>query len=248
MGRGSILTRSSISVALTDDLSVRNCLDVLLDTWYSHTDALSEGRDIVINNAGIYTAARASHIWETNLVAPCFITETISGAYVSRKVASRSLRFVQVASRLEKDSAITADNLKFVSEGALADADTYDTSSAYADTKRCLLLHTAYMCSQYGSHKSISFSAVTPGMVNTDLGKSSVSRFIWWISTPVRFLLFRHPVEGAVAVLSCAFGCPEQSGLYTADPGQVIEQLSATRDVQAGKQVSEIIRTHFNIV
>jgi NAD(P)-dependent dehydrogenase (short-subunit alcohol dehydrogenase family) len=239
---------NGILVELTDDASVRRCVNTLTERWYNLTLAPNVGQDIVINNAGIFGSTRSSHVWEANTVAPAFITEELSKTFAETGKTGRTLRFVQVGSRLESGSDINASNLRHYAFGALGDSDPALISSAYADSKRALMLHTRYMCETYKSVKTLSYIVVTPGMVNTNLGKRMVHPVLWWISAPLRFLFMKHPIEGAVSIISAAFGYPGETGLYTAQPGEILERLTVTRDPEAGRIVSEIVKEHFNIV
>jgi hypothetical protein len=164
----------------------------------------------------------------------------------SLRIKGRSLRFVQVTSRLEKRSSLDKTTVRSVASAELYGRDSNQSVNIYADTKRALLLHTAYMSSTHRGQ--ISNVAVTPGMVNTSLGKSSVSRLLWYISAPFRFVLLRHPIEGAVAVLYAAFSYPGENGIYVDGSDEIMERISDTRDTEAGKIVSEIVNLHFNIV
>jgi hypothetical protein len=67
-----------------------------------------------------------------------------------RSTSSRSLRIVQVGSRLEKSSHLGKDNARQKEQQAMS-SDTNSTSSsqAYADSKRALLLYTAHMSAIY---------------------------------------------------------------------------------------------------
>jgi NAD(P)-dependent dehydrogenase (short-subunit alcohol dehydrogenase family) len=231
---------------LTDDSSVRNFVNTLRDKWYNHTDDPTAGQDIFINNAGIYQSHRPSKVWETNMVAPCFITEVLSELFLQRNIKSRMLRFVQVSSRLEAESKLACNNLRQIATDALENRST-SSQFHYADSKRALTLHTAYMSHKYRSHSSLSYVTVTPGMVNTELGRPSVSSIVWFLTLPIRWLFFRHPIEGAVSVLWAAFDCPSESGVFTADQ-KIIERISETRDLKAGEVITEIVNEHFNLV
>lgn len=239
---------SDIVVDLSDDSSVRTCVNELSHRWYKDSKEPSMGQDIVINNAGIFGSSDPARVWETNLIAPAFMTEAMSDIFSESNSKGRTLRFVQVCSRLEMRSVIDRENVRTVAHIALANQPDYASVDSYADSKRCLILHAAYMCSKFASNSSLSYVTMTPGMVNTGLGRESVSSLVWFLAAPVRFLLLRHPIEGAVAVLWVAFGCPGETGVYTADPNEILERISHTRDVQAGRVVSEIVNEHFNIV
>ena len=203
--------------------------------WYS-SESCSPGQDIVINNAAVYDHSSNDKVWRTNLLAPCYITEKLVRSFLNYLLHDmRALRIVQVGSRLESRSNMNRDTL-----GGIISS----TVVSYADSKRGLLMHSAYMSKKYKHEKSLSFCVVTPGMVNTNLGKSSVWRLVWWLSYPLRFICTRHPIEGAVSVLWAAFGCPTETGVYLGD-GVVLERIVDTRDSLVGQVLSDSIMQQF---
>jgi hypothetical protein len=118
----------------------------------------------------------------------------------------------------------------------------------YADSKRAMIYHTSFMHHKFAlSHPSLSYVAVTPGMVNTALGRSSVWAVLWYLSYPIRFLLLRSPIEGALPVIWAAFGCPTDSGVFIGDQ-EIIERISDTRDPEAGAIFSELVHQGFNSI
>jgi NAD(P)-dependent dehydrogenase (short-subunit alcohol dehydrogenase family) len=241
-------TAVNIKVDLTDEVSVRAAVHDLVGRWYGNREVISPGQDVFINNAGVFASVSEDVVWKTNFISPAFITESLTSNFTNRDMKGRSLRFVQVASRLEKRSELDLSNAAYKIRNGLINRSQFVAQDIYADTKRALLLHTAFLSSLYESNERLSFMAVTPGMVNTNLGKTSVSKWIWWLSFPFRLVLLRHPIEGAVSVLWAAFGYPKESGLYTGDPDEIIEVLKNTRDTFVGGIVSETVHEHYNIV
>jgi hypothetical protein len=78
----------------------------------------------------------------------------ISQAWIASEgsTGSRSLRVVQVGSRLEKNSHLGKDNARQKEQQATSsDISNTRTSSGqvYADSKRALLLYTAHMSALY---------------------------------------------------------------------------------------------------
>lgn len=245
LGR-NVYSPLSIVLDLCHMASVRNAVTCLAERWYGSERETSGGHDIFINNAGVFSGKTPREVWRVNLIAPCFLTETLVGLFVKSTLTRRSLRLVHVGSRLEKQSQMSSDNILSLSEAMNEATSEISSDRVYADTKRGLILHTAYMCSKFADNKQLSFSVVTPGMVNTNLGLSSVSRIVWYLTAPLRFLLLRHPIEGAVAVLWAAFS--EENGTYSADPGEVLERISETRDKRAGSLISELVNEQFNVM
>ncbi len=231
------------SLDLSDPKSVDTVVGDLVKQWFRKPANLLPGCDIFINNSGVFYSSNIREGIMTNLVSPCYMTETLARAFKSQNNNSRKLRFVQVVSRLEKKSVLNRGTLMdwFTScinnSGGLAPVDLY------SDTKRALILHTAFASNT--ADKSVSYIAVTPGMVNTPLGMAGAGRLVWWLSAPIRFLLLRHPIEGAVSVLFAAFGYPGETGIYTADPNEVLECISETRDTTAGEIVSDCVNRFY---
>ena len=230
---------SNISIDLLDTLSCKNCVDTLSKTWFQ--DGSNPAHNIVLHNAGIFTSTRASDVWRVNAITPCVMTEALCTAYQG-SVRDGSLRFVYVGSRLEKRSNLDESNIVETVKAALMNDSSYQKSSAYADTKRAIMLHTSYMCKKYKD--SVSFGVVTPGMVNTNIGRTTVSPILWWITAPLRFLFLRHPIEGAVAVLHVAFS--DLNGMYFADPKEILESIPDTRDSEGGRRFSGELKNAFS--
>ena len=235
-----------IPVDMNDPNSVRECLNTIERLWYKSADSPSGGLDVWINNAGIFSAKTKAEVWWTNGLSPAFITEDLSSRFLAHNIKSRMLRFVQVSSRLEARSDLEKENMRETISNAVSDSTHRGSIEQYADSKRAMIFHTAYMHYKHAaSHPSLSYVAVSPGMVNTNLGKSVVFSFLWWLTFPIRFLFLRSPIEGVLPIMYAAFGCPSESGVYTADQ-EIIERISVTRDPEAGQLFSQIVRESFN--
>ena len=230
-----------IHVELRNALSCNNFADSLTKMWFTG-ERIHSGEDIVVHNAGVFRSSVLSDVFRVNALAPCYITEALCNSYQS-SASSRSLRFVYVGSRLEKRSNVDDSNIRETFLNGISDIEACRNENAYADSKRAVMLHTSYMCSKYRELRPVSFGVVTPGMVNTDIGRSSVTALVWFITAPLRFLFLRHPIEGAVAVLYAAFS--DQNGLYAGDPGEILEYIPDSRSACGGRVLSELIRDYF---
>ena len=240
---------NGIFLDLTDEDSVMSAIGELGDKWYNNEKELVPGRDILVNNAGVFYAPSASMVWRVNLTSPSVMTHILSSKIQAMKSNPRSLRFVQVTSRLEKRSLINSHNVSECMDHGLDSRDgCFSPQDVYADTKRVLVLLTAHMASLNEKRNDLTFVAVTPGMVNTDLGRNGVWRLVWWMSYPLRFILLRHPIEGAVSVLWAAFASPDQSGVYFGDSGEILERIRETRDLEAGRRAMGKLLERFNVV
>lgn len=227
---------SGVIVCLDNPASVVACGSQLEQKWYDTPMSSPFGQDILINNAGVYNS---EDTWLVNLLSPIYLTEQLASTFTKRNFKGRALRFVQVGSRLEAQSSLMLENAK----SRICKNDC--AKQVYADTKRGLLEHTAYLARKYSNNSLLSFCVVTPGMVNTRLGKRSVNPIIWWLSWPFRFVFTRHPIEGAVSVLWAAFGCPEKTGMYLGD-FEILEDIAFTRTSGLGEELSVLMRKQFD--
>ena len=229
----------TFKVDLGSKSSCRSCADFVVDKWFKARSDVP-GRDIFIHNAGLFSSAHGNDVWQVNALSPSYITERLCESR-EKTETDRPLRIVCVGSRLEKKSLLNRSNIGSAIRTELRNGTAPPSEVTYADTKRSVMLHTAFMFTKYKD--PISFGVVTPGMVNTNIGRSSVSWLVWWISWPVRYLLLKHPIEGAVAVLYAAFS--NKSGLYTGDPNEVLEYMPECRSAEEGRIISEIVGEHF---
>ena len=78
-------------------------------------------------------------------------------------------------------------------------------------------------------------SATTPGMVDTQLGRNSMSSALWPLTKPLRWLLLRSPAEGALSAVAAGLvdGADKRPGLYM-DGVKELEALPQSRAEQAG--------------
>eukprot|EP00596_Hydrurales_sp_CCMP1899_P006131 CAMPEP_0119037186 /NCGR_PEP_ID=MMETSP1177-20130426/5389_1 /TAXON_ID=2985 /ORGANISM="Ochromonas sp, Strain CCMP1899" /LENGTH=205 /DNA_ID=CAMNT_0006998097 /DNA_START=440 /DNA_END=1057 /DNA_ORIENTATION=- len=124
-------------------------------------------------------------------------------------------RVVNVSSRLEKNATPnkTGDYsyIGWLERGP----DIYTTFSAYANSKLCNLLMTLEMARRLdgkGCDKGcVTVNAVTPGMVNTELGRFAP----YWqllLSYPLRYFMLKSPDQGASTVIYAATD-PSLSGV-----------------------------------
>ncbi|CAE7945234.1 RDH14 [Symbiodinium sp. KB8] len=104
-------------------------------------------------------------------------------------------RVVQVSSRLEKWSQLNAELLEGIGRGEVGD-------HAYADSKRALMLWTSTRAQSLAFKGGLYCHCSTPGMVDTELGRYSVSPWLWPLTKPLRMLLLRSPAEGALAAVA----------------------------------------------
>ncbi|CAF0847065.1 unnamed protein product [Rotaria sp. Silwood1] len=100
----------------------------------------------------------------------------------------------------------------------MCNPNTYQRWSAYSLSKSANILFTRELQRRFNaSHKICSYS-VHPGGVNTPLDRHiSVSTNIRTLAKPIRYLLFKTPLEGAQTNLYCALSDDAKPGAYHAD-------------------------------
>ncbi|CAF2875653.1 unnamed protein product [Rotaria sp. Silwood2] len=100
----------------------------------------------------------------------------------------------------------------------MCNPNTYNRWSAYSLSKSANILFTRELQRRYSaSHKIRSYS-LHPGGVNTQLDRHiSASNIIRNLAKPIRYLLFKTPLEGAQTNLYCALSDDAKPGAYHAD-------------------------------
>ncbi len=207
------------------------------------TDAnAASGLRLVVNNAGVMSCPEQSSAdgfeptWATNFLAPYLTTELLASSRSAQ--SSPPLRVVNVSSRLEKRSKLTADMLDLVASPAAEQQKPTSEDirkSAYSDSKRALMLWIAARSKVLAKDHTTHVHATTPGMVDTQLGRHSMSAVLWPLTKPVRWLLLRSPAEGALSAVAAGLvdGADRTAGQYM-DAETVLETLPETRAGQAG--------------
>lgn len=223
-----------------DMSSVRRFAAVAHDFLEADTKGAS-GLRLVVNNAGVMGSPQQSSTdgfeptWATNFLAPFLTTELLAASRNAH--SSPPLRVVNVGSRLEKRSKLTADMLGLVASpvAELQKPANGIRASAYSDSKRALMLWIAARCKALANGHATHVHASTPGMVDTQLGRYSMPAALWPLTKPVRWLLFRSPAEGALAAVAAGLvdGADRAVGQYM-DAEVVLETLPETRADQAG--------------
>ncbi|CAJ1451435.1 unnamed protein product [Effrenium voratum] len=85
--------------------------------------------------------------------------------------------------------------------GHTADCNVLEVGeNAYADSKRALMLWTSVRAQSLAFKGGLFCFAATPGMVDTELSRYSMSPWLWPLTKPLRMVLLRHVSEGALAV------------------------------------------------
>lgn len=156
------------------------------------------GLRMLVNNAGVMRPPPSSSAkgfdctWQTNFLGPFLLTELL--ARLRQKHQHSPVRVVHVSSRLEKRSELNAELLESIGKGEVPE------TSAYSDSKRALMLWTSVRAQSLAFKGGLFCHCTTPGMVDSDLGRHTLSPWLWPLTKPLRLLLLRSSAEGALSV------------------------------------------------
>jgi NAD(P)-dependent dehydrogenase (short-subunit alcohol dehydrogenase family) len=96
--------------------------------------------------------------------------------------------------------------------------NTYNRWRAYSLSKAANIVFTRELQRRYGTSHKIRAYSVHPGGVNTQLDRHmGVGNLIRSIIQPLRYLVFKTPLEGAQTNLYCALSNEAQPGAYHSD-------------------------------
>jgi NAD(P)-dependent dehydrogenase (short-subunit alcohol dehydrogenase family) len=100
----------------------------------------------------------------------------------------------------------------------MCNPNTYNRWSAYSLSKSANIIFTRELQRRYSiSHKIRAYS-LHPGGVNTPLDRHiGVGNLVRTLLKPIRYLLFKTPLEGAQTNLYCALSNQAKPGAYHSD-------------------------------
>lgn len=220
----------------TLELSDTRSINDFVDRQYETEGPLH----VLVNNAGAihpdqHLVDGVDGCMMANHLGPTLLTWRLTPLLAKAGTPDRQARIVHVSSRLEKNGAVEL----WCREPSSACKGKYSGFAAYATSKQANL-HLSYELSRILEGTNITSNAVTPGMVNSQLG-----RFNWWypLSWPLRKLFLRSSSEGAIPSVYCA-SSPYIEGVsgayFGAAKGGVVERLQSSarsRDERLNKQV-----------
>eukprot|EP00930_Biecheleria_cincta_P049631 TRINITY_DN34828_c0_g1_i1.p1 TRINITY_DN34828_c0_g1~~TRINITY_DN34828_c0_g1_i1.p1 ORF type:complete len:348 (-),score=53.22 TRINITY_DN34828_c0_g1_i1:391-1434(-) len=184
------------------------------------------GLRMLVSNAGAMRPPPAAQgfdaTWRTHFLGPFLLTELLGRLRcLPGETGAQPVRVVQVSSSLERQSELDASKLEAVAQGE-ANQDT-----AYADSKRALLLWISVRCQNLAFKGGLYCHAATPGMVDTELGWHSTSPWLWPFT---KFLGMMPPAEGAlnIATAGLRVQATECFGRYM-DGQEELENLAMER-------------------
>ena len=100
----------------------------------------------------------------------------------------------------------------------MCNSNLYNPWKAYSLSKSANILFTRELQRRYSSSHKIRAYSLHPGAVNTQLDRHiGVSDLVRQIAKPIRYLVFKTPLEGAQTNLYCALSDEAKPGAYHAD-------------------------------
>ena len=181
--------------------------------------------DILVNNAGAmfkeYGVAEEGRerTWQVNTLGPTYLARLMMPALARAAAANGnapgSARYVYVTSKLEAKGAVAGELRSGASDvrmfNAIADVARFDTFRRYATAKQAgtaLTFELARRAESAPRFAGIAVHCVSPGMVNTNLGRFAGAAFA--LAAPLRWALTKTRAQGAEPVLfACRSNAPE---------------------------------------
>ncbi|XP_064487966.1 retinol dehydrogenase 13-like isoform X1 [Ornithodoros turicata] len=167
--------------------------------------------DVLINNAAVYNCdfMRTADGLETQMEVNYLGHFLLTNLLLDVLKASRPSRIIVVTSLLYVDGRIQLPDL-------VMNERNYDARQAYADSKlACALLVRELSKRLQGT--GVTSYAVSPGLVNTSLGRySKISWYSYLILLPLSLFLLRTPEQGCQTVVDCAVDekYEKESGMF----------------------------------
>lgn len=194
---------------------------VSVRTFARYIEGLREPVHALVNNAGGMMPSRVGvpmigedgstteveATFAANCVGPAALTLELLPVLARSGEHGRAARVVTVASKLEKGAQLDAflsdvsgrSNAGLSKPGEAGAAASFDTWVAYANSKQGNIHATVALADAFrASNVPVTAVVVTPGMVNTDLGR----QFSWFgLTAPLRWLLLPSSHAGAEATI-----------------------------------------------
>jgi len=158
----------------------------------------NRGLRLLVNNAGVKdlpggcTSFGISLNWQVNFLGPFLLTELLA-RYREAGDSGQPLRVVNVVSNREQSSGLDEHVLEASARGE-------PNHHEYADSKRAVLLWTSVRAQSLAFKSNVFVHGVMPGRVDTRFGMYSFPGWLWPLTKPLRFLLYRSTAEGAFSV------------------------------------------------
>lgn len=127
----------------------------------------------------------------------------------------QSARIVNVSSAAHFMWPVPCDAAHYAE---MCNPNTYHPWSAYSLTKSANILFTRELQRRYSKSHGIRAYSLHPGSVNTQLDRHiSIAALLRKLIRPIRYVIFKTPLEGAQTNLYCALSNEAIPGEYHAD-------------------------------
>lgn len=168
----------------------------------------------LINNAGVMASpySKTKDGFElqmgTNHFGHFYLTKLLLPRLYSSRIVNVS-SFGHILYRVPCDASHYAQ---------MCNRETYAPWSAYSLSKSANILFTHELQRRYSESHKIRAYSLHPGGVNTKLDRHvNTSNVIRSLIQPIRYLLFKTPLEGAQTNLYCALSNEAKPGAYHSD-------------------------------
>ncbi|CAF3729044.1 unnamed protein product [Rotaria socialis] len=194
---------------LSDLRSIKLCVEQFMKTEDANRPIAA-----LINNAGVMACPYLKTKDDFELQMG---TNHFGHFYFTKLLLPRlhSSRIVNVSSTAHALWQVPCDASHYAQ---MCNPNTYNRMSAYSLSKSANILFTRELQRRYAESHKIRSYALHPGGVNTHLDRHmGAGKVIRTLVNPIRYLLFKTPLEGAQTNLYCALSNNAKAGAYHSD-------------------------------
>ncbi|CAF0995889.1 unnamed protein product [Rotaria sordida] len=196
-------------IDLADLQSIKTCVEEFMKNENENTKITA-----LINNAGVmacpYTKTKDGFELQMG-------TNHFGHFYFTQLLLPRlhSSRIINVSSAGHFMWPVPCDALHYEQ---MCNPNTYNPWSAYSLSKTANILFTRELQRRYSISHNICAYSLHPGTVNTPLDRHlHLHDLMRKLSKPIRYIIFKSPLEGAQTILYCALSNKARPGEYHAD-------------------------------
>ncbi|CAF3335504.1 unnamed protein product [Rotaria sp. Silwood1] len=194
---------------LADLKSIKTCVEEFMKNENENTKIIA-----LINNAGVmacpYTKTKDGFELQMG-------TNHFGHFYFTQLLLPRlhSSRIVNVSSAAHFMWPVPCDASHYEQ---MCNPNTYHPMSAYSLSKTANILFTRELQRRYSISHNIRAYSLHPGTVNTPLDRHlNLNHFMRKLIKPIRYIIFKTPLEGIQTILYCALSNKARPGEYHAD-------------------------------
>ncbi|CAF1360976.1 unnamed protein product [Adineta steineri] len=208
------------SLDLADLRSIKSCVEKFMKNENENIKITA-----LINNAGVMACpyGKTKDGFELQMGTNHFGHFYFTQLLLSRL---RSARIVNVSSAAHGMWRVPCDEIHY---NQMYNSNTYHRWSAYSLSKTANILFTRELQRRYSTSYNIHAYSLHPGTVNTELDRHlGTSDIMRKIATPIRYILFKTPLEGAQTTLYCALSNKAKPGEYHVEcqPTSVLQKYA----------------------